>query len=419
VLLLKALTGKHICIVHPHTIATDVRLEKTLHMLAAAGAQLTLACVADMNKDSGTLAELAHIWRIDRGPRYFPSSKHPVRILRVAYNLCIANPIQFVQRKVIYANDPLRGMAQLIAEKNFDAVHFINYSTSRTALRLRKLSAVPLVYESYECWPKNLRRLQDRSIAPWNSFARWRTYEASCAKVAQALITVSEPIQKVYAELAPTTPSTLVYNVALASSLQPSAVQRPLRFYLQSFLRSHYGIETVMQAFAKVSGNYSLTIQGPSYQKGYLDQLQSLSDTLNLADKLTFADPCSNEEAVTAANNHDVGLLFLPAQIDGRTNYNGKWSLPNKLFVYASAGLAMMYSNFQETTKEIVAGHDCAVFVDGDNTDAIAGAIQKLIDNPSLVAEMKANSHEWAQSYTMKTEGEKLANLYHDVLAQN
>ncbi|MCL2870628.1 MAG: hypothetical protein FWE26_03235 [Coriobacteriia bacterium] len=411
-----ALEGKRICIVHPHTIATDVRLDKTVLMLTNAGAKVTIACIADTNKDVGDLENIARIWRIKRGPRLSAFSEHSNWCARVFFNKIIAGPLRYLQGK-LHANDPLHGMAKSLSEKQYDAVHFINYTSSREAIRLRRLSPVPIIYESYECWPKALADLQKEQRVPWNHFALWRKREISCAKVANAIITVSKPIQETYKKFSPKACHLTIYNVALAAPLQPAPIHSPLRFYLQSFLRQHYGIESALRAFARVDKDYELTIQGPSYVPGYLERLKQLVSELKLDDRVTFASPCKNEDSVAAANDHDVGFLFLPSRIDGAENYNGKWSLPNKLFVYASAGLAMMYSTYQETTRNLLNGSESALFVDGNDEAAIACSIEDLVENPDKVTCMKNASYNWAQGYTIKTEGAKLTEMYQSILS--
>jgi len=399
------LANKQICIVHPQTIHDDVRLHKAVRALSKAEAEITIACIEDMNENSGELEKFAKIWRIPRAPHYFPSSKHPVWLVRVLYNILIANLIQKIQG-FLYKNDPLQGMAQRIAQKNFDAVHFINYNSTREALRLQKISGAPYIYETYECWQKILQN------------KKWLKREAECVQNASAAIVVSEPIREVYSKYAPQTPVMIIYNVAPSAPLPPTEVHQPIRFYLQSFLRRHYGIEIALKTFSKVKGDFTVTIQGPAHEPGYLNELMSLKNELELNKRVIFAEPCSYENAVEVANQHDVGFLFFPEYIDGAYNYNGEWSLPNKLFVYSSAGLAMLFSKFQIATKELIKKSNAALFVNGDDENSIASILQGLIDNPKQIDLMKRASYKWAQQFTQSTEETKLTNLYSSLFSK-
>ena len=414
----QVLSGKHIAIAHPQSIARDVRLEKTVRILSAAGARITIVCSKEQNKDVGVFAELADLIKVSCGPQLIKSSYNPNRFLRIAYNLFIANPCQAMQNR-LRKDDPLRGMAEVLAAHNFDAVHFINYNASLEALRFQKISSVPTVYESYECWPMILSNFAQSEGLFSQKYSRWIGYEQKCVQQAQAFIAVSAPIEEVYSEIAPQTFGVSIYNVAPSPPLKPSKLESKLRFYLQSFLRPHYGIETALRAFSRVEGDYRVSIQGPSYVEGYLEKLKNLCVKLGIQDKVDFLEPCPYKDSVAEANKHDIGFLFFPSTYrGGLKNFNGKWSLPNKLFIYTSAGLGVVFSELQETTRGLLGGSKAALFTKEDSEDSIVETFQILVDNPLIVAKMKDAAVQWAQNYTIESEGQKLSKLYQKVFEQ-
>lgn len=91
-------------------------------------------------------------------------------------------------------------------------------------------------------------------------------------------------------------------------------------------------------------------------------------------------------------------------------------SMPIKMFEYMSAGLPVIASNFP-LWKKIIEGLNCGICVDPKNPDAIADAINYLIDNPDKAREMGQNGRQAVVSkYNWDHEEVKLINLYNRIL---
>jgi glycosyltransferase involved in cell wall biosynthesis len=89
---------------------------------------------------------------------------------------------------------------------------------------------------------------------------------------------------------------------------------------------------------------------------------------------------------------------------------------PNKLFEYMAAGLPVIASGFP-LWQEVVEGHQCGLTVDPTQPRQIAQAIDTLLANPELRAQMGANGREAAlSSYNWAGESQKLLTLYEDLL---
>lgn len=87
-------------------------------------------------------------------------------------------------------------------------------------------------------------------------------------------------------------------------------------------------------------------------------------------------------------------------------------SLPVKMFEYMSAGLPVIASDFPQW-REVVRGNDCGVCVDPLDPQAIADAIDHLVENPDLARRMGENGRRAVQTrYNWKIENEKLLALY-------
>lgn len=92
-------------------------------------------------------------------------------------------------------------------------------------------------------------------------------------------------------------------------------------------------------------------------------------------------------------------------------------SQPNKMFEYMSAGLPVIASNFP-LWREIIEGNDCGICVDPLDPKAIAGAIDRLVDNPDLARQMGENGRRAVhERYNWGQEEKKLLALYESLIA--
>lgn len=92
---------------------------------------------------------------------------------------------------------------------------------------------------------------------------------------------------------------------------------------------------------------------------------------------------------------------------------------PNKLFEYMSASLPVIASDFP-LWREIVDGAGCGLLVNPKDPQAIADAMQWIIDHPGEAVEMGRRGREAIeQRYNWEAESESLITLYRDLLSAN
>ena len=78
---------------------------------------------------------------------------------------------------------------------------------------------------------------------------------------------------------------------------------------------------------------------------GYLEQLKALAARLQVADRIAFEGPVQMTDLVAAARAFDIGLMALPGH-----SAHTRHALPNKLFEYMMAGLAIGVTDLEEMT---------------------------------------------------------------------
>ena len=82
----------------------------------------------------------------------------------------------------------------------------------------------------------------------------------------------------------------------------------------------------------------------------------------------------------------DIGMC-----IEKDTNLNYRFSLPNKLFDYISAGIPVIASNLPETGK-IIRENKCGLIINRVTPEDISNAISELKNNPVLLSELRRNA---------------------------
>jgi glycosyltransferase involved in cell wall biosynthesis len=91
-------------------------------------------------------------------------------------------------------------------------------------------------------------------------------------------------------------------------------------------------------------------------------------------------------------------------------------TLPIKLFEYMAAGIPVISSDFP-LWREIVAGSDCGLLVDPEDTDAIVRAMQWIIDNPDAAQAMgERGRRAVVERYNWDREAAKLTHFYRNRL---
>ena len=104
-----------------------------------------------------------------------------------------------------------------------------------------------------------------------------------------------------------------------------------------------------------------------------------------------------------------VTFLPLPNHVDAQ---------PNKMFEYMSSGIPVIASNFP-LWREIIEGSQCGLCVDPLDPQAIAKAIDFLVNNPDKAAQMGRNGKKAVnERYNWDQEGSKLIAFYSSLLSK-
>lgn len=389
--------NKKVCIMHPGDPRLDLRLKKTILMYKKLGLKVfVLAYLSDPKFDIEDWDGVQSLCR-PRPHTLFKASENKNRFLRVAYNLSILRLLNYCKRGVGLN----RGLAKEAAKLDIDFFHVINIEGSAEYIKLGKLSDKPIIYENYE---HTLANLRDGSLFKKEDVKRYLKLENKLIhKYATATIVVNEDIADDYRNYYDGADVFHVQNVSLEYFDEPSITNGTLRFYLQSYLRSNYNIEALVDAFSLCKGDSELYIQGDFLNKDYEDRLKSYISTAKRSNDIHLLGPVPHSETVREAHKYDVGVIPHTRNTPSGLSVSIEFATPNKLYTYASAGLAQAVANYK-SQRRVLGPYDCAYFFNPDDVDSMRAVLQECIDNPDEIRRKKTNSIKFAKANSFEQE---------------
>lgn len=196
----------------------------------------------------------------------------------------------------------------------------------------------------------------------------------------------------------------VVANYPMVGEFAPSAARQqvpPQVCYLGG-ISTVRGIRELISSLSLTRASVQLNLAGVFNENGLREHVSSLPEwgmvnDLGFLSRSHIADVLARS-SVGVVNLHPT-RAFLP-------------SLPIKMFEYMSAGLPVIASNFP-LWREIIEGNDCGLCVDPLDPQAIADAIDYLVEHPEIARRMGENGRKAVRErYNWSMEERKLIALY-------
>jgi len=138
---------------------------------------------------------------------------------------------------------------------------------------------------------------------------------------------------------------------------------------------------------------------------GYLDRLARLAA---VTPNVSLRPPLPYEALLETTNRCDIGLYALPP-----SNFNQRFALPNKLFEYIQARLAVVTGPSPEMAA-LVRKHGIGSVADADTPEAIAKTVAEL--TRADIERCKQNADRAARLLTAEREEAKLVSAISSLL---
>jgi glycosyltransferase involved in cell wall biosynthesis len=172
----------------------------------------------------------------------------------------------------------------------------------------------------------------------------------------------------------------------------------------------HHGIasptrssDLMIRALAMANKNYELHLFFLNQQTAYVTQLMKLAEEI-APGRVFFHPPFKPQEIIPGIARYDIGFFPLPPK-----NYNYQIALPNKLFEFIAAGLAVLIGPSPEM-KKIIIDYHCGKVAGSFQPDVIAELLNKT--SPAEWDRKKQASLVASKELNADMEMQKLLDIY-------
>jgi glycosyltransferase involved in cell wall biosynthesis len=281
-------------------------------------------------------------------------------------------------------------------QRPYGAVHANDLDTLPAGWLAARAAGARLVYDAHELYSEfehDPPRLARRGAL---------ALERALARRADAVITVSPALAgELERRLGLRMRPLVVLNapdVVPSGPPQPSPGGRLRVVYLGAFGTGR-PLEDLLDAIAAADGVH-LTIR---VVRTSPDEIASAARARGVAERVEAAPPLPPGELVDGLRSYEVGIVF-----DRPATRNADVSLPNKLFEYLAAGLAVVVPRLS-AMSELVEETGAGVVYDAGSTRALATALDELAADRELVETYRRRAREAAAgSLNAKAQSEAL-----------
>lgn len=269
---------------------------------------------------------------------------------------------------------------------------------------ISRIKRIPLVYDSHEYFT-GLPELKERSFVK----SVWKFIETLCFPHLKYVITVSEGIANIYEKEYRKKPA-VIKNFSPSTSEIKAKSREQLGINENSFvviiqgtgINIDKGGEELIEAIA-LTDNIFLIVAGSG---DVLPFMKKKVRELNVENRVIFTGTLPWNELISYTKVADAGMV-----LEKDTNLNYRFSLPNKLFDYISAGIPVISSNLP-LISEVIIYYNCGIIIPEVTPAEISDAIKMLSGNQILYKQLKKNCAIASSELNWEKESEKVKIFY-------
>ncbi|GAA1712412.1 glycosyltransferase [Brachybacterium phenoliresistens] len=228
---------------------------------------------------------------------------------------------------------------------------------------------------------------------------RWRTFVAPYVRwLVRTHVTRADSVTTVAEGLAAEyrrefgIEAEVVTNAAPWRDGAPQPVSDPIRLVHSGAALPDRHLEVMIEAMGMIERPMHLDLYLTRNDPAYIDRLRTLAEEVCARtgrEVVRVLDPVPYEELVETLAGYDVGVFSIPP-----VSFNYTWTLPNKIFDFVQARLAIVVSPSPEMAR-LVREWDLGEVADDFDADALARTLEAL--TPQRIAEAKQASDRAAE----------------------
>jgi len=296
----------------------------------------------------------------------------------------------------------------LLSNGPFDIIHANDIEALPVAVRAAARMGAKVVFDAHEYHPGQAKFLVGRrrwTHLPYVSYLL-REYLPRV----DAFFTTSPGFARLYNENFGFEPMiTLNAPELVPVSLRPVAPNL-IRLVHHGAAKPAREPDRFIRMMEHLDERYTLDLMLVRDSADYFEFLKTMAASID-PDRIKIRDAVKPSEIVSAISEYDIGVHTLPPM-----GLNHIYPLPNKLFEFIGAGLAVVIGPCPEMAK-IVNDYDIGVVAADHTPAALADAVSSL--GASRINDMKGRSIVAARIFNAEVEMQKLVTVYKQLAAIN
>jgi hypothetical protein len=226
-------------------------------------------------------------------------------------------------------------------------------------------------------------------------------------KKADAITTVCNGLAEQYRREICQRDIKVIRNCSPFFNLEPTPVEDKIAIIHHGISLRRRRIEQMILAMDHVDKRFCLDLMLVNIDNNYFEFLNTMAEERT---NVTLIDPVLPDEIVPYLNKYDIGLFLLEP-----ITFNLKMALPNKLFEFIQARLAVIIGPSSEM-QAIVNRYSCGAVSPDFSPESCASLLNSLSNEDISV--MKCRSAEAAKIENFEKEREKLNIIINNLLKQ-
>lgn len=268
--------------------------------------------------------------------------------------------------KLTYAREIVQEVINVTKKYEFDIIISNDLETLPVSLKIAKYKNSKVLFDAHEYYPD----VSDPTIG-WYLFRKPYTIHL-CKEYlhkVDIMTTVCDGIAEEYVKNFNIQKPLIIDNSTFYREITPVIDKNEkIRIIHHGGALPERKLEIMIDVLKNLDDNYELNFMLVPNDLDYMQKLKDLSKGLNVI----FLPPSPVSEIPNNISKFDIGLYLLEA-----TTINHKFSLPNKLFEFIQARLAIVIGPSPEMAK-IVKKYDCGIVTEDFSAEKMALEIRKM-----------------------------------------
>jgi glycosyltransferase involved in cell wall biosynthesis len=293
----------------------------------------------------------------------------------------------------------LKLLLKIALLKDVRVIHAHSLSVLPLAVLLKKLKKLTLIYDTHELETEtvNIRGIR-KTISKW--------LEKKLIQSADHIIAVSDSIAQWYQATYKLPTVLVIRNIPYYQELPhpPVPLKRLLGieedeilFLYQGVINAGRGINETLDLFKNTEKNKHILFIGHGSYAETIKQLQNEFKNIHYLPAMPF------DELIQHTMGADVGIHMIEPNC-----LNHQYCLPNKIFEYLHAGIALLVRDTPEMAA-IVKQHECGWLLSNDKSDSLTLINQITM---SEINSKRENSKKCRSLYSWKNEEQAIQLLF-------